>query len=115
MITLNLILVLAIIALGVWVWRLKNKVAHVEIEKEIVLAGAGFGEINQKRSQVKSERKEEILNFIKENGKATNNEIEKLLSVSDSSATNYLDELESEAKIRQVGQTGTGVYYELNG
>jgi hypothetical protein len=31
------------------------------------------------------------------------------------SVTNYLDELEGEAKIRQVGQTGTGVYYELIG
>ncbi len=117
MTTLNIILILVIIALGVWVWSLKKKVAQVEMEKEtaLALAETGVAGINEKRIQEKNARKEKILEFLKTNGKATNNEIEKLLSVSDASVTSYLDELEKESKVRQIGQAGSGVYYELNG
>ena len=41
-----------------------------------------------------------------------NNDVEKILGVSDATATRYLDELEKEGKIRQVGKTGKHVYYE---
>ena len=42
----------------------------------------------------------------------TNDEVEKLLHVSDSTATRYLQALEKENKIKQTGSTGTGVFYE---
>lgn len=112
---LNIILIIAIIGLGVWVWSLKRKIAQVAMEKETVLAETGVAGINEKRIQEKNVRKEKILEFLKTNGKATNNEIEKLLGVSDASVTSYLDELEKESKVRQIGQAGSGVYYELNG
>jgi len=115
MTTSNIILILVIIALGGWVWNLKKRVAQVEMEKETALAETGVAGINEKRTREKNERKEKILGFLKTNGKATNNEIEKLLGVSDASVTSYLDELEKEAKVRQIGQAGSGVYYELNG
>jgi len=38
--------------------------------------------------------------------------VENLLLVSDATATRYLDELEKEGKIKQVGKTGKGVFYE---
>ena len=41
----------------------------------------------------------------------TNDEVEKLLHVSDATATRYLAELEKRGKIRQVGTTGRGVKY----
>ncbi|KKP56167.1 MAG: hypothetical protein UR50_C0006G0002 [Parcubacteria group bacterium GW2011_GWC1_34_10] len=43
----------------------------------------------------------------------TNDEVEKLLHVSDATATRYLETLEKEGKIRQVGKTGKGVVYVL--
>jgi len=43
--------------------------------------------------------------------KITNDEVEKLLHVSDATATRYLSALEKENKIKQVGKTGTGVAY----
>ena len=43
----------------------------------------------------------------------TNNDIEKLLGVSNATAERYLNELEKEGKIRQVGTTGQTVYYTL--
>lgn len=65
---------------------------------------------NAKRKGVE-ERKERILDLFKDKDKITNNDVEKLLGVSDASATNYLQELENEGKIRQVGKTGRSVYY----
>ncbi|PIP27643.1 MAG: hypothetical protein COX30_00805 [Candidatus Moranbacteria bacterium CG23_combo_of_CG06-09_8_20_14_all_39_10] len=115
MTTSNIILILVIIALGGWVWNLKKRVAQVEMEKETALAETGVAGINEKRTREKNERKEKILAFLKAKGKVTNNEIEKLLGVSDSTVTSYLDELEKESKVRQVGQIGQGVYYEIKG
>ena len=44
-------------------------------------------------------------------GKITNDEVEKLLHVSDATATRYLSALEKEGKIQQVGRTGKAVVY----
>lgn len=44
-------------------------------------------------------------------GRITNNDVEKLLHVSDATATRYLNILEREGAIRQVGKTGSTVYY----
>lgn len=54
-----------------------------------------------------------ILDFLKTNQKITNNDVEKLLKVSDSTATRYLDNLEKAGKIVQVGPEGRAVYYRL--
>ena len=39
--------------------------------------------------------------------------VEKLLDVSGATARKYLDELEDENKIKQIGKTGRNVYYTL--
>jgi Fic family protein len=38
--------------------------------------------------------------------------VEKLLHVSDATATRYLETLEKEGKIKQVGKTGKHTHYE---
>ena len=48
--------------------------------------------------------------FVKQT-EITNDEVEKLLHVSDATATQYLAELEKRGKIQQVGTTGRGVKY----
>lgn len=60
----------------------------------------------------KSKRLEKIMQFLEQNKKIKNDEVEKLLHVSDATATRYLDELEKQNKIRQVGKTGKYTYYE---
>jgi len=63
--------------------------------------------------ETKKENKEKILQFFKGKEKVVNNDIEKLLGVSDATATRYLDELEKEGKITQHGETGQSVFYSL--
>ncbi|MEK7607260.1 MAG: DUF977 family protein [Patescibacteria group bacterium] len=65
----------------------------------------------QNQQSEKQGRKEKILAMIREKGSTTNNEVEKLLGVSDASATNYLQELEREGTIEQVGERGRFVSY----
>ena len=59
----------------------------------------------------KAKKLEKILEFLNVKGKITNDEVEKLLHVSDATATRYLSALEKQSKIKQVGKTGTGVEY----
>lgn len=71
---------------------------------------------NQNKSRTwqtkrKEENKEKILALFTTQEKVANNDIEKLLGVSDATATRYLSELEQEGKLVQIGTTGRGVEY----
>src|SRR3989338_8711406 len=59
----------------------------------------------------KHKKLEKILEALTAKGKITNDEVEKLLHVSDATATRYLSALEKEGKIQQVGKTGKAVKY----
>ena len=61
----------------------------------------------------KNANKEKALEFIREKGNANNEEIRAHLGVSRRSAVRYLDALEKEGKIEQVGDSGRGVTYRL--
>mgnify|MGYP002632662265 CR=1 FL=1 len=65
------------------------------------------------QSKEKDERKEKILEFVRKEVKVKNDDVEKLLGVSNASAERYLNELEGEGKLTQHGQTGRGVFYTL--
>lgn len=67
---------------------------------------------NETRLEKKWKKIDAILNLFAERQTVTNDEVEKLLHVSDATATRYLEQLEKEGKIKQVGKTGKGVVYE---
>lgn len=56
--------------------------------------------------------KKKILELINSKHQVTNEDVEKLLGISDATATRYFQELEQEGKVRQVGVSGPHVYYE---
>lgn len=59
----------------------------------------------------KRKKLNKIMSLFLEKSKITNDEVEKLLHVSDATATRYLSILEKENKIQQSGKTGKGVTY----
>jgi len=88
-------LLLAIGLAFILFWRSKHSVAYRH---------------SAKRQSI--ERKKEIvIEYLKHHGHLTNDIVQELLEVSDSTATHYLDELETEGKIKQIGKTGRGVHY----
>ena len=59
----------------------------------------------------KKDNKQKIINLLVTKNKITNNDIEKLLGVSNATAERYLDQLEKSGKIKQVGKTGKHTHY----
>ena len=74
-----------------------------------------------KQVEQKIENKKKILEFVQQNGKIQNNDVEKLTGVSNATAERYLDELEKEGsstglgvkKLIQHGSIGQSVFYTL--
>lgn len=70
------------------------------------------GNFFSEQSEQKVESIRKILELLNTKHPITNNDVESYLGVSDATATRYLDELEKEGKLVQVGKTGRHVYYE---
>lgn len=73
------------------------------------------GDIAKARAKIqetKHKKLEKIMAKLTEKGRITNDEVEKLLHISDATATRYLSALEKENRIRQTGKTGSAVFYE---
>ena len=68
--------------------------------------------IVKERLEQKEENRKKVLDYIQKKEKVTNDDIEKMLDVSHSTAFRYLEELEKEGTIKQVGESGSGVYYQ---
>ena len=83
--------------------------------KNCGLVAESFNCVQGKQSKKKEEGKAKILLALRDsNGeflRITNNDVEKLLGVSNATAERYLDELEKEGKIEQKGKTGRNVFY----
>ena len=77
-------------------------------EKVVGICKVAFG-----RSDKKRENKNKILELLKEKSEMSNSEIREALGVSPKTAVNYMDELEREEKIEQVGAIGQNVHYRL--
>lgn len=109
----------AVVGGGVaWVWFYKNineaKKEAERLKKEMDKEKqefSGFEEYNKKVVQIKKERLQKILQEIKEREKTDAGKIADLLDVSRYTAFRYLDELEKQGKIEQVGAVGRGVEY----
>ncbi len=86
-------------------------------ETQLVQAVGGFGmrELLLKAKDAiqfrKRKKLDKVMGLFASRTSVTNDEVEKLLHVSDSTATRYLSILEKEGKIQQTGKTGRSVSY----
>jgi Fic family protein len=71
------------------------------------------GGLIAEQGKKKKENKQKILDFLRENRKIQNNDVERLAGVSNATAERYLDELEREGKLTQYGNIGQNVFYTL--
>ncbi len=86
-----------------------------KLEKEPERSKGFLALLLQKANATKLLRKEKkllkVMTLFEDKPEITNDDVEKLLHVSDSTATRYLDELEKRGRITQRGTTGRGVIY----
>ena len=73
----------------------------------------GICEVVLGQSTKKRDNKDKILALLAEKGELGNSDIREALEVSPKTIINYLDELEREGKVEQIGNTGRGVAYKL--
>lgn len=106
--------------LTAWVWygrkcKETNKEAErikKEMEKEREMFG-GLDEFNKKMAEIKKERKEKIIEDLKNKGEIRTNNAADLLDISKVTAFRYLEELQREGVIEQVGAFGRAVKYKI--
>ena len=96
-----LIFILGAVVGGALVWFVK-KIPEKKKKESLI----------EIQAREKSTKKKSILGLLETQDKLSNNYIEKMLGFSDATAERYLDELEKEGKVKQMGDTGSGVYYE---
>ena len=89
----------------------KHPPPHPEGNEPLVKSSISSEVGNTAKQERVKKKLEKIIEFLNTKGKITNDEVEKLLHVSDATATRYLSALEKENKIKQVGKTGHGVVY----
>jgi len=97
-----IIVAIAGIALGMYLARRKADDGFI---------AKPFDYAQGKQTEQKIENKQKILAFVQEHGRVQNNDVEKLVGVSNATAERYLDELEKEGAITQHGTIGQGVFY----
>lgn len=74
---------------------------------------SGIEEFNRRTQEIKEERKQKIIESLTNQGKIKTNDVADLLDISRATAFRYLEELEKEGKILQVGALGRNVEYKL--
>jgi len=81
------------------------------LEKVSVFSKQGAQKGREAIARRIQKRKVRIMERAHAEGRVTNDEVEELLLVSNNTALKYLNELEEEGKLEQMGDTGRGVYY----
>ena len=104
----------------VWVMA-KRRIKELEIElerterekEEQAKIVSGFEDFNRKQEELKEARKQRTLGELAEQGKIKTNQVADFLEVSRAIAFRYLEELEKEGKVEQIGAYGRNVEYKL--
>ncbi|KKW19808.1 MAG: hypothetical protein A2131_00985 [Candidatus Sungbacteria bacterium GWC2_49_10] len=104
-----------------WYWRV-SEIASIlrRIEENTRKESGQAGEqgklegkgIVETQGENYKENQKKVRGYFEMQSRATNDDIQRILGVSDATATRYLEALEKEGLIRQVGGAGRGVYYE---
>jgi len=88
--------------------------AQIPVNEPLVKISLARELLIKARNMIQSRKRkklDKIMTLFLKNSKITNDEVEKFLHVSDATAERYLNILEKENKIKQIGKTGHSVSY----
>ena len=105
-----LLTILALVLLTIFIiaYRLARK-HNTTFTEEVV----GICEVAVERASKKEENKERVLALLRERGEVSNADVRDMLGFSRTSSVRYMDELEKEGRVAQVGVVGRSVTYKL--
>jgi len=98
----------AVVALAVYARKEARKHGTSTKEEFVGICKSAVETASQKEA-----RKESALALLRERGELGNSEIRAMLGVASRTAVRYLDELEAEGKVEQIGKIGHSVTYRL--
>jgi len=87
--------------------------AKITSKKSHLQPSGGQDQSTPKEKEIE-ERTQKIITYIREKGEVSNDDIQALLGIADSTATKYLQQLEDKKLITQVGEQGRHVKYRLS-
>lgn len=105
---LNFLIGLTIGAGVVWVaikWKKRP------LSSSPLARGEGMINPNAEKMREKQDNLEKVLAMAREKGEIRNDDVEHGLGVSNATAERYLQELESQGQLTQIGRTGQSVLY----
>jgi predicted HTH transcriptional regulator len=106
--------VVAGIIIGFFLWRERNGSLMSVFDSARTSSRMTLGQgIIKEQAEVREKNLAKMREFIAGKDRITNDQIQKYLNVSNSSTARYLDQLEKEGLIKQVGETGKYAYYEV--
>jgi len=88
------------------------RACELETDKEEKIA-FGFADFNRRMQEIKETRKQGILKELEKRSKIKTNEVADLFEVSRATAFRYVEELEKQGKIEQIGAFGRNVEYRI--
>ena len=105
---------LGIGGLVVYFFVVKQNKKHSNIQLNVRMLERERAEsLIERQAEEKRRNLEAIMGLLESgNGPLTNDHVEKMLGISDATAERYLQELEKQGRVRQVGKTGKYVYYD---
>jgi len=111
---LNFIIGLVIgVGIGWVIW--KRPFATTPSQSPPIAFGAGGENQNPNAEKIEEKQKnlEKVLEMAREKSEICNDDVEHVLRVSNATAERYLQELESQGILEQIGPTGQAVRYRL--
>lgn len=102
--------IIGLIIGGVGVWVIKSK---LDSSAAADVNDSGGRVINPEQVKQRRDNLERVLEMAREKGEISNDDVQKALGVSDATAERYLQELESQGKLGQIGQRGARVIYKI--
>ena len=92
-------------------WRFDSQIREKQGRGRRAESGVGSNATNEHRAQEHQKHLDRILGSFGADDEITNDKVEHLLGVSNTTAERYLDQLEKAGKLKQIGKTGQGVTY----
>lgn len=112
-IALDLLILIPMSGMGIADYFTQIGIRYLVIPAMAVMIGKALEDKAQTpESAQKKQNLKKLEKHIKKHDKITNNDVERILGVSNMTAWRYLEDMEKKGKIKQQGKTGKHTYYE---